>query len=286
MELQALRYAAMVARMTFDQTVNAYHTYLSQLATRDAAPETPDALAGATLGVSREEARAELLRFLEWEEPEEASFAQDVRIVLVAADFSRELTTSVMWLNERDLDIRCVQLQPYRLGEQLLIQVDQVIPLREASAYQVQVREKARRERATSATGADWTRYDLSAGDATHTRLPKRRLVYHAVRHVIEGLRKTPEEIEAVVRHSRLWISLDGEHDAASFRAGMIALGESGGPRHDLRRYTTDDSELLQVGGRTYAFTKMWGTNTLAAMEALRAAFPDADLRYQASVDS
>lgn len=264
MELQALRYAAMVARMTFDQAVSTYQAYLA----REGGPE---------------EARAALLRFLEWEEPEEASFAQDVRIVLVAADFSRELTTSVMWLNERDLDIRCVQVKPYQLGEQLLLQVEQVIPLREASEYQVQVREKARRERAATGSTADWTRYDLTIGGQTLPRLFKRRLMHQAVRHVIEKLNKTPEDVAKVVRHGRLWAWLDGDHNEESFRAGLEALAANGGPRLDPRRFLTDDSELLHVNGRTYAFTNQWGTNTLPAIEALRAAFPEAQISYRAS---
>jgi hypothetical protein len=145
MELQAIRYAAMVARMTFDQAVRAYQSFLQSRK-------------------SNTDAREALLEFLELDEPDESSFGQDVRIVLVAADFSRELTTSVMWLNERDLDIRCVQLKPYRLGEQLLVNVEQVIPLREASDYQVQVREKARQERAAAGSGAEMVRYDLQVG--------------------------------------------------------------------------------------------------------------------------
>ncbi len=289
MELQALRYAAMVARMTFDQAVNAYHSYLSRQPSVVASAQADRRTAatdGRAPGTSREEGRAKLLEFLGWDEPDEAAFAQDVRIVLVAADFSRELTTSVMWLNERDLDIRCVQLRPYQLGDQLLMQVEQVIPIREASEYQVQVREKARQERAgTGGGGADWTRYDLTVGGATLTRLYKRRLVYHAVRHVIEQLDKTPEDIDKVVRHSRLWAWLDGEHTPESFRAGLAALGEDGGPRLDPRRFLTGDGELLHLQGRTYAFTNQWGLNTVPAMDALRAAFPEAEILYEASTD-
>lgn len=263
MELQALRYAAMVARMTFDQAVSTYQAHL-------------------TRSGSAEDARTALLRFLEWDAPDEASFAQDVRIVLVAADFSRELTTSVMWLNERDLDIRCVQLQPYRLGDQLLLQVDQVIPLREAGDYQVQVREKARREREATSGGADWTRYDLTIGGVVSQRLYKRWLVYYAVRHVVQRLGKTPEEVAAVIRHSRPWAWVDGTHDAESFRAGLDALAAAGGPRLEPRRFFTATNELIAVNGRTYAFTNQWGTNTLPAMDALRAAFPEAQITYSA----
>lgn len=127
-ELQAIRYAAMVSAMTFEKTVEVYGDYLRK-------------------NGSDADAAGALLDFLGWEEPDEDSFAQDVRIVLVAADFSKELTTSVMWLNERALDIRCVRLRPYRDGTRTLVDVQQVIPLPEAQDYIVRIREKAVRER-------------------------------------------------------------------------------------------------------------------------------------------
>jgi len=127
-ELQAIRYAAMVSAMTFEKAAEVYAEYLR------------------TNGVSGD-AVAALLEFLGWDEPDEDRFAQDVRIVLVAADFSKELTTSVMWLNERDLDIRCVRVRPYRDGARVLVDVQQVIPLPEARDYIVRIREKAVRER-------------------------------------------------------------------------------------------------------------------------------------------
>jgi hypothetical protein len=63
---------------------------------------------------------------------------------LVSEDFSKELTSAVLWLNERELDIRCIRLRPYQDGKARLIDVQQVIPLPEAQDYQVQMREKVR----------------------------------------------------------------------------------------------------------------------------------------------
>lgn len=239
---------------------------------------------GCQQPTASEDARATLLDFLGWEEPDESSFAQDVRIVLVSADFSRELTTSVMWLNERDLDIRCVQLKPYQLGEQLLVQVEQVIPLREATEYQVQVREKARRTRSATADGRDWTRYDLRVGTAVHRHLPKRRLVYHAVRHIVTDLGRRPEEVRDTVGYNRMWISVDGEHDAEGFRVALNATTTEGATRIDARRYLARDGELLHFGGRTYAFTKGWGANAIPAMERLMEAYPAAGIRFEPSM--
>lgn len=127
-ELQAIRYAAMVSAMTFSRAIEIYDDYLRKNG-RDV------------------DAASQLLEFLDWDEPDEDAFAQDVRIVLVSADFSKELTTSVMWLNERNLDIRCVRMRPYRDGARVLVDVQQVIPLPEASEYIVRIREKAVQER-------------------------------------------------------------------------------------------------------------------------------------------
>ena len=129
MELQAIRYAAMVSTMTFEHVVNTYEKYIQN--------RNWD-----------KDARKEILDFLEWSEPDEENFAQDVRIVLVSADFSKEITTAVMWLNERNLDIRCVRLKPYKYGDRLLLDVQQVIPLPEASEYQIRLKEKGQVQRA------------------------------------------------------------------------------------------------------------------------------------------
>jgi hypothetical protein len=123
MDLQAIRYAVMVSTLTFEKVVDVYSGYLRRIG-------------------KEEDARATILDFLGWEDPDEDVFAQDVCIVLASAEFSKESTTAVMWLNEHGLDIRCVRMQPYDDGGRLLVDVQQVIPLPEAAAYQVQVREK------------------------------------------------------------------------------------------------------------------------------------------------
>ena len=77
MELQAIRYAAMVSKLTFAQAVEAHSRYLG--------------------GEEKEDdARAAILKFLDWDEPLEKEFAQDVRIILVSGEFSKEITTSVL----------------------------------------------------------------------------------------------------------------------------------------------------------------------------------------------
>jgi hypothetical protein len=124
MELQAVRYAAMVSKMTFDEAANAFQHYLG------------------SIGEVQTDARARILEFLRWSEPQEDEFAQDVKIVLFSEDFSRELTSSILWLNEKDLEITCFRMSAYRHMERLLVDFQKIIPLKEAEDYQIKVRNK------------------------------------------------------------------------------------------------------------------------------------------------
>ncbi|MBU1023235.1 hypothetical protein KKB99_03015, partial [bacterium] len=104
-------------------------------------------------------AETELLKFLEWAEPYEDDFALDVRIILVSTDFSREITTSVLWLNDRDLDIRCIRYIPYKHNNQILVEVQQIIPLPEVENYQIKIRQQTVARRESRESSRDLTRY-------------------------------------------------------------------------------------------------------------------------------
>jgi hypothetical protein len=117
MELQAVRYAAMVSSMTFDQLVGAHAHFFGG---KD----------------SLERAQSAILNFLGLQAADEARLSDEVRIILVSADFSIELTTTVLWLNKFGLDITCVRLKPYKLDGQVLMDIQQLIPLPEAEEYE------------------------------------------------------------------------------------------------------------------------------------------------------
>lgn len=263
MDLQALRYAAMVSTMTFSDATNAFAAYLEQN------------------GQEAGDAAELMLEFLGWDEPSEDLFAQDVRIVLVASDFGRELTTAVLWLNERDLDIRCVRLRPYADGARVLLDIQQVIPLPEAADFQVRVREKSRSERKARSGGRDLTRYDVSANGQLVRDQPKRGAIYHAVQAILRS-GGTPEAVaEQFTWRSLVWVVVDGTVDEDEFNQKALAAFGKKGRVYEPQRWFTDDSELFHCQGKTYAFTKMWGGSTwLRAMEALRTGFPQISLSY------
>lgn len=131
MELQALRYAAMVSSMTFDQVVSAHGRYI---------------------GSDEPAAQAAVLQHLGWETSADEALSGNVRIVLVAGNFSREITTAVLWLNKQGLDITCYKLRPHKLEEELLVDIQQLIPLPEAAEYETKLRaQRQETERVESA---------------------------------------------------------------------------------------------------------------------------------------
>lgn len=265
MELQAIRYASMVSTMTFDRAVEVFADHLRDI-------ERPD-----------DDPRATLLDFLGWDEVDEDRFAQDVRIVLASAEFSRELTSAVMWLIDHGVDIRCVRLKPYNLDGRVLVDVQQIIPLPEAAEYQVQIREKVQKVREARASGADRTPYDVSIEGKLHPAMRKRHAIFLIARLLSErGI--TPEEIAQPIKRplNRIWYFVDGEVDAEEFVARAMAKSAAGGPRFDARRWFGQDGELFRIDGKTYAFSDQWGgARWMDAMNALRARFPDLKLEFK-----
>jgi hypothetical protein len=78
---------------------------------------------------------------------------------LVSANFSKELTTSVMWLLDRNIDIKCMRLTPYNYQGKILIDIQQIIPLPEAESYQVKIKEQAEERREGRYSSKDYSQY-------------------------------------------------------------------------------------------------------------------------------
>ncbi|MEC4723293.1 hypothetical protein RY831_29480 [Noviherbaspirillum sp. CPCC 100848] len=269
MELQALRYAAMVSTMTFHEAVDAHARFLAQH--------------GGHI-----DARTNILDFLGWPSPDENNFAQDVRIVLASAGFSKELTTSVLWLNQRDLDIRCVRIRPYRFGSDVVLDVQQVVPLPEAEDYQVQLRQKVREERSRTDAARDFTRYDLRIDGKFYSKLPKRELVFRVVQYSIDQ-GATPEAIASIIesRYDRLWREADGEMSSEDFAASVSERSIREGRAFDPRRFFRSDDELIRIGGKTYALSNQWGgPRALDAVDALLTKYGGGKVTYEPSPES
>jgi hypothetical protein len=262
MELQAIRYAAMVGKMTYDQAVEAHANYLLSVG-------------------SPADADSAIRNFLDWDDPQKNEFAQDVHIVLVSGEFSKEITTSVMWLNERDLNIRCVRLRPYVLGEKTLVDIQQVIPLPEATEYQVKLKQKAAEQRQSIEGGADWTRYDLNISGQLFPNLYKRKLFFLAIQALISN-GVTPDKLKDVFPEKK-FLSVSGTWNSSEFVERVREMKNADGNPYNLRRYYVADGELFHVNGSTYALTNQWSKKRLPGLDQLIAKYPEAAISYTES---
>lgn len=231
MELQALRYAAMVSTLTFSRATEIYQKYLISIG-------------------SDEVAEKSLLDFLGWDEAQEEDFALDVRIILVSADFSKELTTSVMWLNQRNLDIRCVRLIPYKYKEQLLVDIQQIIPLPEAESYQVRIRQQAEERREARSSSRDYTQYSFQG-----SLFNKRKLVLAIIQKwVVDNKPQNISELEAAfpqeIHAGGLFVTKEEAEETYS--------------RQGIPRHFVGVTEVLKFPDSTvYSISNQWGKNNI-----------------------
>lgn len=196
MDLQALRYASMVAHMTVAQAVDAHARYLGRRNLEgDAQARILDHLGGADTA-----------------EPE--IYSARPRIILAARDFPQELTTSVLWLNDTGLDIRCVRLLPYRVGDDLLLDVTQVIPLPEAEDYTIRIRDRESEQERRDYPDVDWTDTDVEQ--------LARQLTGPTILAILDACADSPDE----------WVNWGDIRDR---------LDDEGvsGPSHGMRALTT-----------------------------------------------
>lgn len=247
MELQALRYAAMVSHMTFDQAVAAHQEYL-QRKNKDG------------------DARQLILAHLEQDEPLEGDFGFDVSVVLVAARFSNEVMTTVMWLDEHDIDIRCIKLVPYTVDENLLLSIEVIYPLPEAADYLVRRREKTMEERRQRRQNQ---MFNLTVDNEVHRNLPKRQLAFLVIMAAI-ARGASPQE---VCRERRRWLIVNGNPPGSEVSEMSPEDRAEDSSRIASLHFFTEDDELVRFESRTYALTKIWGPETLGVLRDVKAMF-------------
>ncbi len=256
MDLQAIRYAAMVSPMTFEQAVNVHREYLRAKGRIDV------------------DAQSSIMKFLNIDQPRE--FNDPVRIVLAAANFSKEITTSVLWLNSFNLDIRCVRLQPYSYESgKILLDIQQVIPLPEAADYQIAIQHKSAETRAAIREGRDYSKFDLTIDGVFRERLSKREFVFYVIQAAIRrGLK--PADIQLVMpwKGASLFFAVAGKVDSVSFEDAL--------PNRNPERYFCSDTQLFYLDGQTFALTNQWGPRTEDAVKAVMALLgPQSGITYE-----
>ena len=73
----------------------------------------------------------------------------DQRIILVAAAFRKEVTSTVMWLLDHNIDVKCIKVTPYQLKNQLFLDTDQILPPPDTDEFRISLASKRKEEMKT-----------------------------------------------------------------------------------------------------------------------------------------
>ncbi|QPK05199.1 DUF4268 domain-containing protein [Vibrio kanaloae] len=139
---QALKYASYCVSLTKAQIVEIYQQYLDRYEPVTGEVDLLNAPASAS---------ARICEFLDVPDLDELklNLGNSQRIMLVAANFRKEVTSTALWLLGQGISIACFKITPYSLGEQLLINIDQIIPTPEAKELMIGINAKEAEEKTT-----------------------------------------------------------------------------------------------------------------------------------------
>lgn len=124
---QALKYASYCSTLTKEDIRNVYQTYID----------------GRQI---QENAEKNILEFLDEVDFKELVLNQRQRIILVAANFRKEVTSTVMWLLNYKIQLQCFKATSYELNGQYFLAIDQIIPTKDAQDYVISMANKVQEE--------------------------------------------------------------------------------------------------------------------------------------------
>ena len=124
---QAIKYASYCSSMSQDEIVSIFAKYLNG---------------------TEEEAKEQIKSFFDKEEMDEIELNPEnsQRIVFVAANFRKEVTSSALWLRNFGIDVCCIKVSPYMYNGKVMVEFDQIIPIKEAEEYTIKIAEKKKVE--------------------------------------------------------------------------------------------------------------------------------------------
>ena len=126
---QALKYASYCYTLSKTQISDIYQRYLEKVSPGSNAKEM-------------------IREFLGEEDFEEVVLnpGDDQRLILVAAQFRKEVTSTVLWLLKHKVSVKCFKATPFKDGETLFLSIEQIIPLQEAEELMIGISAKEAEE--------------------------------------------------------------------------------------------------------------------------------------------
>jgi len=121
-----------------------YVSYCSGLTAQDIEQIYTSYLADHNINEKTEDLLSEFFGDEEYEEIMNIGYSQ--RVILVAGEYRKEVTSTVMWLLNNGIDVTCFKATPYSFKGETIVDFNQIIPLQEAGEYMIKIAEKQKEE--------------------------------------------------------------------------------------------------------------------------------------------
>jgi len=131
---QALKYVSYCSTLSKQQIKEIYQAYLDKSSQNETAEEN-------------------IVEFFNGKPFSEISLNEnDQRMILVSGKFRKEVTSTVMWMINHGIKVQCFKATPYEYNNQILLDMEQIIPVKEAEEYIIKMADKTREEKEVKET--------------------------------------------------------------------------------------------------------------------------------------
>lgn len=125
---QALKYVSYCSSLSKNDIKDIYQKYLNRR-------------------FMNEDAEKNILDFLNEADFEEIKLnSGDQRIILVAASFRKEVTSTVMWLMNHNVNIKCIKVTPFKFDKDIFLDTEQIIPIKDIEDLVIKINMKKQDE--------------------------------------------------------------------------------------------------------------------------------------------
>jgi hypothetical protein len=123
---QALKYASYCSSLSKEHVRRIYQEFLDRTAPGS-------------------DARERVAEFLDADDYEEVIINRGItqRIILIAANFRKQVTSTVLWLLNFKLRVQCLRVTPYSMGEQHFLNIEQIIPTKDVEDFMIGIADKS-----------------------------------------------------------------------------------------------------------------------------------------------
>jgi len=155
-ELQAIKYAAYCSTLSLNEVAKLHRQYLER----------------KNKDIDEEEAKRQIIGFIENDEFEELN--DKPRIIIVSKDYRPEVTASILWLRKFGIDISCIKLTPYEIDKDTIaFESTILIPLPEAKDFIIQSEKKENIEHTKTLSQEEYINFYNELANKLKTLLPK-----------------------------------------------------------------------------------------------------------------